>query len=157
MWDTFIPDLIVTAIGAALTVAIAAVTFVASRRYRETQALNLFVQELHHRRALIRIDTLMEVQNAEQSDDFARVNASVLSIRDAIKDARGLSRPVPNIQVPLSGMTSACNRYLELASRHPGRYWFFLMDLRAEMATQVEALAQANRRVTSLEPGAGSL
>jgi hypothetical protein len=157
VWDTFIPDLIVTVIGAALTVAIAAVTFVVSRRYRETRALNLLVQELHHRRALVQIDTLMEVHNAEQSDDFARVNASVLTIRDAIKETRSLSRSLASVQVPLSGMTSACNRYLELASRHPSRYWFFLMDLRDDIATQVEKLAHANRRIESLDPGAGSL
>ena len=157
MWETFVPDLIVTVIGAALTVAIAAVTFVLSRRYRETQALNLLVQELHHRRALARIDALMEIQNAEQSDDFARVNASVLSIKEAIREARGLSRPVPGVQVPLSGMTSACNRYLELASRRPSRYWFFLTELRAEITAQVRELSRMNRRVAELEPGAGSL
>lgn len=157
MWDTFIPDLIVTAVGASLTVAIAAVTFIVNRRFQETRALNLLVQELHHRRALIQIDALMEVHNAEQSNDFARVNASVLSIRDAVRDARGLSRPVATVQVPLSGITSACNRYLELAARHPSRYWFFLMDLRADIKAQISALAKSNRRVGELEPGAGSL
>lgn len=105
MWDTFIPDLVVTVIGAALTVAI----------------------------------------------------ASVLSIKDAVKEARAHSRSVTSVHVPLSGMTSACNRYLELATRQPSRYWFFLMDLRSEIATQVEVLSKANRRVTALEPGAGSL
>ena len=114
------------------------------------------MQELHHLRALIQIDT-MEVHNAEQSDDFAHVSASVLSIRDAVRDARGLSRPVASAQVPLSGMTSACNRYLELASRHPSRYWFFLMDLRADIKGEVSELAKNNRRVAELEPGAGSL
>ena len=114
------------------------------------------MQELHHLRALIQIDT-MEVHNAEQSDDFAHVSASVLSIRDAVRDARGFSRPVASAQVPLSGMTSACNRYLELASRHPSRYWFFLMDLRADIKGEVSELAKNNRRVAELEPGAGSL
>jgi hypothetical protein len=157
VWDTFIPDLVISLIGATLTVAIAGGTFLVSRRYREAQALNLLIQELHHRRALLRIDALAEVPDAEQADDFSQVNASVLSMRDAIRNARGLSRQVGQVQMPLSRMTSACNRSLELAVRHPNRYWFFLDDLRNQIAAEIGQLAQANRRIAPLEPGAGSL
>jgi hypothetical protein len=157
VWNTFIPDLIVTLIGSALTVAIAAATFLVSRRYRETRAMNMLIQELHHRRALARIGTLIEVEDAERNEDFARVNASVLSIKDAIRDARSLSRTVGKVQEPLSRMTSACNRYLELADRHPNRYRFFLPELRRDIATQVQRLSEANSRIIALEPGTGSL
>lgn len=157
MWDTFIPDLLVTLIGSVLTVAIAGATFLVNRRYRETQALNLLIQELHHRRALVQINTLMDVQNAEQSDDFARVNASVSGIRDAVRDARRLSRPVAPVQIPLSKMRVACNRYLELADRRPSHYWYFLDELRVEIADQVQKLARVSRRISALEPGSGSL
>src|SRR5689334_9675255 len=111
------------------------------------QALNLLIEELHHRRALSPIGTLMHVANAELSDDYARVNASVLSIKDAIREARQLSRPVRTVRVPLSRMTNACNRYLELADRHPNRYWYFLDDLRQEVLAEVDALAGSNRRL----------
>ena len=161
MWSSFVPDLVVALIGAAigalLTVAIAAGTFLLSRRYRETQALTLLIEELHHRRALAPIDTLMVVANAEQSDDFARVAGSVLSIKDAIREARAASRPTRNVRVPLSKMTSACNRYLELADRQPHRYWYFLADLRRDIETATTELAQANRKLPSLEPGAARL
>jgi len=157
MWDTFLPDLLLTLIGSALTVAIAAGTFLVNRRYRENQALNVLIQEIHYRRAFTRIETLMEIQNAELSDDFSRVNASVSSIRDAIREARSLTRPVGKLQVPLSQMTVACNRYLELAARRPNRYWYFLEELRNDVHTQVERLAGASRRIHALEPGSGAL
>lgn len=81
MWNTLIRDLIVALIGSALTVAIAAATFLSSRRYRETQAINL----------------------------------------------------------------------------QPSRYWFFLDELRDDIAAQVQRLSDANSRIIALEPGTGSL
>lgn len=161
MSNSFASDLVVTLIGAfvgsALTVVIAGVTFLLGRRFRETQALNLLIDELHRRRALTAIDSPVSISDAEHSDDYVRVNASILTVKDLIRETRALTRPIRTVRHPLSQMTSACNRYLERAERDPDRYWFFLVQLREEIGAEIASLARKRRSVVFLEPGAGSL
>lgn len=161
MWDSFWPQIWVELVGALLgaiaTVAIAYVTYLLSRRHRETQALNALVGYLNHRRALVPIEDLRSVPDAKESDDFARVSSSVSAVRDEVHRTRGQVRPVEGLQTPLADMIRACNRYLETTAIAPEEYWFHLMQLRSELIRHVGAIALAKRNVRPLEPGGGAL
>lgn len=157
MWNTFGPDVLVAIIGAAvgavLTVAVALFTFLASRRYRETQALNALVDQLHHRRAFAPISALQLVPDAATNPDFVRANASILSVKEEIRRTRESVRPVKALQEPLSRMTSACNLYLELGAYDPTQYWYLLTDLTLSMREEIEALGRAKRGIHAKDPG----
>lgn len=153
MWNTFWPDLLVAVIGAALTVLIAWATYVLQRRSNEKQALRFLVEEIHRRRALAPIAHVGDVPGAGASDDFNRVNASILDIKDSIRLAREQSRPESPAQSALSDMTSACNRYLEGAAHCPERYLHELMSLRGSLTGNIRKMAEGVRGVQPLEPG----
>lgn len=155
MWDTFIPDLLVALVGAVLTVLIAFVTYKVNARVDETKALNSLIEELHRRRALAPGDD-QPIPGAAQSDDFVRANASVLSMREEIRTTRDRVRQLQLAQLPLSEMTRACNRYLEMSAIAPERYARLLGELRKDLDRQVRALAATRRRVPHLVPGDGA-
>ena len=53
-------------------------------------------------------------------------------------------------------MIRACNRYLELSSDDPSRYWFDLDQLRAGLRESIVLLAAKNGAIEPKEPGAGA-
>jgi hypothetical protein len=156
MWQTFLPDLLVTFIGAVLTVAIAFCTYLLNERRREKASLSALVGELHHRRALSLIENPMTVPDAEVLDDFVRANASILSVRDEIRRTRDIVKSSAALQEVLASMTRACNRYLESAAAEPDQYWYLLDDLRRHLADDVHRLVTLRPRVRALEPGSGA-
>ena len=155
MWDTFWPDVLVAVIGAAFTVLIALITYLLRLRLEEKRALESLIGELHRRRALAPGPEPI-ISAAASSADFARANASVSAMRDEIRRTRDRVRQVDSLQLPLSNMTRACNRYLEMSAASPPHYALLLGRLREELAKGVNDLTRARRGVTSLEPGGGA-
>jgi len=155
MWDSFIPDVLVACIGALLTVFIALATYLLKIRLDEKRAIQSLIGELHRRRAIAEGPEPV-IPGAEQLADFARANASVSSMRSEIRATRDRVRQVESLQVPLSQMTRACNRYLELSAASPDFYAVYLGDLRRELSPLIERLATERRGVVALEPGAGA-
>lgn len=152
MWTTFWPDVLVALIGAVLTVGIAFATYILSVRRDELRALNSLIVELHHRRAFS--GTAVIVSGAQDTQDFQRANASVISVRDEIRRTRDRVRPIPGLQEPLMRMTRFCNYYLEETEWDPDSYAVGLVRLRDELHEQIRALAAARRGTKVLVPGA---
>lgn len=155
MWQTFWPDVLVALIGAALTVLIAFTTFLLRLRLEEKRALQSLINEMHRRRALAPGPEPV-IPDAASRADFAQANASILSIRDDIRRTRDRVPQVESRQRPLSNMTRACNRYLEVSAASPPHYAILLGELRGELSESVQELARARRGVNPLEPGAGA-
>lgn len=155
MWDTFLPDLLIAFIGAIFTVAIAYATYMLNAAQEEARALNSLIAELHRRRALRPSDE-QPIRGAASSDDYDRVNQSVLSMRSEIRAARDRVGQRESIQLPLSEMRRACNTYLRRSAAQPELYARFVGDLRRELDRQVEKLAAARKGVNHLVPGEGA-
>lgn len=156
MWQTFFPDLVVAVIASLLTVSTGYVTYRVNVRHRENQALVSLLNELHHRRAVAPILNPRQIANASTNDDFLRANSSVLSMKDEIRRARDILRPITTLQEPLSLMVRACNRYLELSSAAPESYMYELEELRIQLSKQVHAIAASRKSIKSVEPGTGA-
>lgn len=160
MWSTFWTDLLVAVIGAILgsffTVLIAWTTYCLQRRINEGHALRLLVDEIHRRRSFVPITNIRNVPGAGRSDDFYRVNSSVLDIRDRIRLTREQTRPESPAQRHLSDMTRDCNRYLEATARQPDRYMHDLMSLRNNLWEGIREIAVEIPHVPALEPGGGA-
>lgn len=153
MWNTFWPDLLIAVIGAVLTVLTAWFTYLLQRRANETRALRFLVEEIHRRRALAPVARVSDVPGAGASDDFNRVNASILDIKDRIRLAREQSRPQSPAQPALSDMTRACNRYLESTAHSPEKYLHELRSLRQSLTYSIIHMTEGVRGVQRLEPG----
>lgn len=151
---TFWLNVLVALIGALLTVIIAYVTYLLNLHRNERRALTSLVSELHHRRAFSGGAVLNS--NARELADYARANASVLSIKDEIRRTRDSVRVIPALQGPLSLMTRACNTYLERAESDPDSYAIGLIELRAELHSEIRKLAEYRRGVPTLVPGCGA-
>lgn len=160
MSSTFWADLLIAVIGAILgsflTVLSAWITYRLQRRSNEKHALRLLVDEIHRRRAFVPIANVRNVPGAEESDDFNKVNSSVLDIRGRIRVAREQTRPESGAQKPLADMTSACNRYLQATARQPDRYVHDLMALRSNLWENIQKIAGEVRGVPALEPAGGA-
>lgn len=155
MWDTFLPDVLVTVIGSALTVSIAYGTFLLQQRRTEKQVLTNLIHDLHHRRAL-RAFAARHVQGASESDDFRRTSASVLEVREQIRTARNSLPPRSQASSFLSKMLVACNRHLSKSARDPGEYQSHLMVLHTTLAAEIGEICTKIRGLKPLEPGAAS-
>lgn len=158
MWETFGPDVFVAVIGAALgavlTVLIAVMTYVISVRRQERQSLNDLIDDLHHRRAF---DTYPEaIPGARATEDYARVNRSVISSRNEIRQARRGVRFDAKLREPLKRMTQACNEYLDAAEWEPDSYAIQVVELRAALTDEIRRIAAVRRGVQVLEPGGGA-
>jgi hypothetical protein len=96
------------------------------------------------------------VPSAEGSPDFTRANASILSIRDEIRRTRDRVPQSESRQLPLTNMTRACNRYLELSAVSPSHYAILLGELREELFANVRQLVAIRSGLVVQEPGAGA-
>ena len=76
VWTTFVPDLIVAAAGAVLTVSIAVGTYVLNVWRIERLALRALILDLSHRRAFL--GTAATIPGAHDTGDYTRCNQSVL-------------------------------------------------------------------------------
>ena len=156
MWSTFWADVVVAVIGALLTVLVAALTYGLNERRRETLSLRALIYDLGHRRALV-VDVPREIPNALELDDYHRASASVLNMRDAIRQAVEGVRDSKKLQDILSQMTRACNTYLENSAASPSRYWYYLAELRDSLAESVRALKTVKKGLKVHEPGERAL
>lgn len=154
MWETFWPDVLVAVIGAGLTVLIAVTTYVISVRRQELRSLNDLIDDLHHRRAF---DTHPGViPGARSTEDYARVNRSVISARNEIRQARRGVRFDAKLREPLKRMTQACNEYLDAVEWEPDHYAIQVVELRAALTDEIRRVAAVRRGVHVLEPGGGA-
>lgn len=152
MWDTFWPDVLVTVIGAVLTVAIAYGTFLLQQRRTEKQVLTNLIHDLHHRRAL-RAFAPEYVEGASDSDDLKRTSSSVLEVREQIRTTRNSLPPRSKASPLLSKMLVACNQHLRESAREPDWYQEHLIELRTSLTYGVEEICSKVRCLTFLEPG----
>ncbi|MEN0022219.1 MAG: hypothetical protein AAGC61_02980 [Microbacterium sp.] len=155
MWDSFLPDLLVALIAAVFTVVIALVTYLLKVRLDEKRAIQSLINELHRRRALAPGPEPF-IRGAAQSEDYLRANTSISTIRTEIRSTRDRVRQIERVQAPLSAMTRACNRYLELSAAIPDTYAVYLGDLRRELTPQIEELANTQRGIVAHQPGMGA-
>ncbi|WP_298585289.1 hypothetical protein [uncultured Kocuria sp.] len=156
MWNTFWPDLLVTVIGAALTVAIAFGTYVVQRRVKERLALQKLIAVIHEKRAVEPIVGPQLMSGAGGLEDFQYVSSSILDLRDQIGLAREQVRPESPVQPHLSRMTRACNRYLESSSQRPAGYCYDLVSLREALWVSIKKISELSRSLEALEPGVGA-
>jgi hypothetical protein len=156
MWNTFIPDLLVALLGSLVTVAIAYMTFSIQRRRQEHQAIRGLINDIHRRRALTVIGVVRRIRRAKRLPDFHRATASVLDLRDRVRETRNAVRADSIYQNTLTNMTRSCNRYLEATGQSANDYYFELAKLRADLLTAVQTLAKGTRSISYLEPGAGA-
>ncbi|WP_368496906.1 hypothetical protein [Herbiconiux sp. A18JL235] len=156
MWDSFWTDVLVAVIAAALTGAIAYVTYKVSFRRVERQAVSALIRQLNERRAFYPVSDPWEVPNARTSDDYERVSASVVSARREIDNTRR-SVGQREIEKSLTSMKRACNRYLERSAATPDRYVILLMELRTELAKEIRSMRSVRRGLPEGEPGDGAL
>lgn len=154
MWQTFWPDVLVAAIGAALTVGIALATYALTVRRNELRALRSLVLDMYHRRVFA--GQAVTIPGARETDDYVRANASVLSVKDEIRHARGNVREIPSLQMPLARMTRACNVYLEESERDPDAYAAGLIRLRDVLEEEVRKLASERYGLPVHRPGDGA-
>lgn len=155
MWETFWPDLLVTVLGAVLTVGIAYGTFLLQQKRTERQVLTNLIHDLHHRRAL-RAFAPKRGNGASESDDFKRTSASVLEVREQIRTARNSLPPRSNASPTLSKMLVACNRHLRESARDPDGYQTHLMMLRTSLESRVVEICSKVRGLEPMQPGAAA-
>ncbi|MGA1838213.1 hypothetical protein VD659_14930 [Herbiconiux sp. 11R-BC] len=156
MWDSFGPDLLVVAIGAALTGLIAGGTYLVTFRRLENQAVGALIRQIHERRAFIAVDAPVPIHDAYSTDDFGRVSRSVVTVRDEIDIARRSVGRSTDLQDALTSMKLACNRYLERSAQRPDGYVIDLMGLREELWVEIQQLNHSRSSLPALEPGAGA-
>jgi hypothetical protein len=156
VWDSFGPDLLVVAIGAASTGLIAGGTYVVTFRRLENQAIGSLIRQIHERRAFIEVSAPSPMPGAYASDDFERVSRSVIRVRNEIDVARRSVGRSKELQDALTSMKLACNRYLERSAQTPDRYVIQLMELRDELWDDIRRLHESRPSMPSLPPGAGS-
>lgn len=152
MWETFWPDVLVAVISAALTVTIAYIAFRLEQGRNERQLLNNLVRDLHHRRALKKIDPY-ELRDAEQNNDYKWTNKSILDLRDQIRVTREKLPPSSKAHDSLSKMYVACSRHLHEGPLNPDHYQFHLMELRPKLEREVRDICQRVKGVDLLLPG----
>lgn len=133
---------------------IALATYALTVRRNELRALNSLVLDLHHRRAFA--GQSVPIPGARDTDDYSRANASVLSVKDEIRHARGQVREIPALQRPLARMTRACNAYLEQAEREPDLYAVGLVQLRVALEEEIRKLARERYGLSVRRPGDGA-
>lgn len=161
MSDNVMADLMVALFGAVvtslLTVGIAFVTYLINKRAEERQVLRVLIDDIHHRRAVGPDLNVRPVPNAEQSNDFDRVNQSILEIRRRAALAREKVRLKSPARKSLANIIVDCNRYLELTERDPDNYLYELYSLRSELWKNIQKICHGYLFIEPLEPGESSL
>jgi len=160
MWTTFLPDVLVAAIGAVLTVLVAIASYVISKRRRERVALQALINHLHGKRALLTLpgsSPKRRIRGAAKLPDFQHAAASVLDIKSEIKGVREVSSVSARWQQNLAKMLTSCNLYLEQSQAEPYFYPWYLDDLRRELEVEVRALTRSRKGLSFARPGDGAL
>jgi hypothetical protein len=124
-------------VGAALTAGLGYVAYRRERSRVEKAAINELIRELSERRAFA-IDGPRLIPDAENGQDFPQLNASVLSVRERIRETRSKLVRHHRAQRALTAMIQACNRYLERSAGDPPRYWILAIELRDELHARLQ-------------------
>ena len=119
-------------VGAALTAGLGYFAYRRERGKVEKAAIDELIRELSERRAFA-IGEPRLIRNAEKGQDFGQLSASVLSVRDRIRETRAQLVRHEQAQEALTAMIQACNRYLERSAGDPPQYWFLAVELRDEL------------------------
>lgn len=118
--------------GALLTALGGYAAYRIERSKIERSALIDLVTSLSERRAF-RIPSPRMVPDAGLSDDFDRLNRSVITVREEIRGTRSAIVRNHADKRTLTTMIQLCNEYLEASAEDPEQYWFLAAGLRDEL------------------------
>jgi len=141
-WSTFIPDLIVTAVGASLTVGIAIVSYLLQLRRKNRQLVFNLADDLAVRRAFELI-TPMEATGDEPAAQYCF--DSVHSAQKRISALRDEISPNERLREALHEMVRYCADYKESYEQTPELWQFRLMQLRGRLIGSLRKIERVMR------------
>jgi len=152
-WSSFFPDLVVACFGAALTVLIAYGTYVVQRRRQDLQIIRILADDLATRRAL----QLISPRAASgASDDAQRCFSSVHAAQQQLAALRNQVTSNRPLHAMLQEMVLATRAYKNSIERHPDKWQFALMMVRAELVERLRAIERATRLKAGALPDPGT-
>jgi hypothetical protein len=141
-WSTFVPDLIVTAAGASLTVGIAIVSYLLQLRRKNRQLVFNLADDLAVRRAL----ELIEPREATGDEAAAQYCFdSVHSAQKRISALRDEISPNERLREALHEMVRYCADYKESYEETPELWQFQLMQLRGRLIGSLRKIERVMR------------
>lgn len=144
-WTSFIPDLTVALISAALAVGTGLATFRNDQKRRNRQLVHNLADDLASRRAFEPIDPF----EGDGGVDAERCFSSVQSAKERISAVRDEIRPNDDLRDELQRMVLSCVEYKDRMDFEPERWQFALMDLRGELASSVQTIES----IVGVSPG----
>lgn len=147
MWITFVPDLIVTAVGALLTVAFAAAGFLIKVHLDRRAAVAFVLRELAMRRAFRAITHPKRVRIGENNEELGRISSSVRTFRDSVLRCQERVGAASRTHDVLNEMVRSCNRFLTDSRRDPGGFPIGIETLRIRLDELAQRLREIYRRM----------
>ncbi len=154
MVTTFLLDILVGIIVAALTALFGWFAYRHEQKRRERAALQRLIGNLARRRAFEVADLeIREVDAGPGDQNFDSVVKSVISARAAIDEARVASRERSHVHPLLDQMTADCNIYIENSQNNPSAYIVEVVDLRDLLHKRIAELHSIHPSLPTYEPG----
>lgn len=135
-WTSFIPDLTVSLISAALAVGIGLATFKNDQKRKNRQLVHNLADDLASRRAFEPIDAF----EGDGGVDAERCFSSVQAALERISAVRDEIRPNNDLRNELQHMVLSCVEYKDRMDFEPERWQFALMDLRGELVGSLQTV-----------------
>ena len=147
MWTTFVPDLIVTAVGALLTVLLAAAGFFIKVHLDRRAAIAFILRELAMRRAFRPIAHPKRFKLGENDEELARISSSIRTFRDSVLRCQERVGAASRTHDVLNEMVRSCNRFLTDSRRDPGGFLIALESLRLRLDRHARKLREIYPRM----------
>ena len=152
-WVTFWPDVLVAGIGAALTVAVALITYLMQQRRKNRQLVRNLADDLANRRAFKPIDPGV---SSPDTDDAKRCRLSVQEAQDQISRIRDQIAPDHRLRALLQEMVLWCREYKNLLEVDDRRWQFALMEIRGELDDRLRRIESSLRLKADALPSPGT-
>jgi hypothetical protein len=146
MWGTFWSDILVAALGAMLTVAIALITYRVQQRRSNEQLVRNLADDLAMRRAFMPISPFVTSPVGVDAD---RCRKSIQSAQSQISLIRDQIAPNHRLRALLQEMVAWAREFKSLNEADPERWQFALMEVRGELVARLRAI----ERVMGLKSG----
>ena len=136
-WSSFIPDLVIAVIGAALAVSVALWTYFRQLRLKNLQAVRNLADDLSMRRAFVPVAPVEGL-----GGDAERCFLSVQAAQQRIAQIRDEIAPDHELRAELQQLVLACVVYKSRVEVEPQRWLFALMSLRGELVTGLHRIEE---------------